>query len=47
VSGGVAVALQRPKFLLQFLEPGPDPTIELDGPRSVRTELGLSVAQMF
>lgn len=43
--GGIAIGLQRPKFVLEF-ESGIPPR-ELDGPRTLRAELGLAVMQSF
>jgi hypothetical protein len=45
LSSGVAFALQRPKFVLNFQ--GPDPPLALDGPKVVRVEISLSVLQVF
>lgn len=45
LGAGIALALQRPRFLLQFAEQKPD--LELAGPAPVRGEFALTVVQMF
>jgi len=45
VTGGIALALQRPKFVVQFQ--GLDPSLQLDGPNALRAEIGLSLMQIF
>jgi hypothetical protein len=45
LSGGVALALQRPKFVVQFQTRGAP--LALDGPDVVRADVGLSLMQLF
>jgi hypothetical protein len=45
LTGGIALALQRPKFVVQFQ--GLDPALQLDGPNAVRAEISLNVMQVF
>jgi hypothetical protein len=45
LSGGIAVALQRPKFALELQDVATP--LALDGPNVLRTEIGLTVLQIF
>jgi hypothetical protein len=45
LSGGVSLALQRPKFVLQF-QTGSAP-LALDGPAVLRADVGVSLSQLF
>jgi hypothetical protein len=45
LTAGIALALQRPKFVVQFQ--APDPSLQLDGPSALRAEIGLNVVQIF